>query len=116
MTRETLHRARQGECLTYAWIVRGEARARQALFAHRADRRAPAALTKNVPPPRDVDDRAHAEEVRRHLELVDERQLLLELLRHLLRDDVAVATVRAFPREPRQRLHRRLADLSAKVA
>src|SRR5690606_23629095 len=67
------------------------------------------ALAEDVAPARHVDDGAHAEEVRRHLELLDQRELLLELLRDLLRDRLPVAAPRARVRQAAERLLGRLA-------
>src|SRR5262249_23562642 len=57
------------------WIDRGDPEA----VADRAVRGAAAALAENVAPARHVDDRADAQEIRRDLELRDERELFFDL-------------------------------------
>ena len=84
--------------------------------AHRAVRRAPAALTEDVAAAGHVDDGADAEEVRRDLELLDERELLLDLRRNGLRDRRPIARMRALVGETAKCLPRRLRPLAFALA
>ena len=72
--------------------------------AHRAVRRAPAPLAEDVAAPGHLDDRLHAEEVRSHVQLGDERELLFDLRRNGRRDVATEIAARALVREPAERV------------
>ena len=77
--------------------------------ADRAVRRRAAALAQDrrVETAREGDDVVDGQEVAREIEPLDQRQLVIQLLQHLVRNAVRPALLRAFPRQMLEMLLRR---------
>ena len=74
--------------------------------ADRAVRRGAAPLAEDPARPRERHDLVHRQEVRRVAEVGDDRELVLELTRHLLRNPARIALARPAPGQVAQVLHR----------